>query len=281
MASLENTERFVWGSATRIDALGSNQLWGWSPARDLLETLPESAKGGGADEPINVLLASSGDVRSILRTVSQRRSSEDKRTRPVTFYVHEKTVEQLARHLLLLRVATDWELPLRQRCACWLEIYGNAKVQLRTEAYVSRLAEELAGFIGGDDNEAPLADLVDLSKLKFRDRDRMGATVEAWRSRHEGLDMGALWERRVRHLLGDRYDARQGTFDWDYRYGLKDSGGDADLVHLKQYKRWRDTGIAFEFGDQVYEAPNRTLGTRFRGADIPWRRSRGDAAAAT
>lgn len=33
----------------------------------------------------------------------------------------------------------------------------------------------------------------------------------------------------------------------------------AGVVHVKQYREWRSTGIAFEFGDQRYETPNRTM----------------------
>ena len=33
----------------------------------------------------------------------------------------------------------------------------------------------------------------------------------------------------------------------------------ASIVHSKQYKRWRTDAIAFEFGDQTYTLPNRTL----------------------
>ena len=108
-----NTEKFVWGAATRTDALGSNQLWGWSPAKDLLDPLPET------EGDLNVLLAAPGDLRSVLRTISGRRSHERKMG-SINIYVYERTPEQLARHLLLLRIAFDWELPLRQRCAAWL-----------------------------------------------------------------------------------------------------------------------------------------------------------------
>mgnify|MGYP001983307657 CR=1 FL=1 len=43
------------------------------------------------------------------------------------------------------------------------------------------------------------------------------------------------------------------------------SGRGGDLVHLKTYRRWRKTGIAFEFGDQTYARPNRTLATFVEG----------------
>lgn len=33
----------------------------------------------------------------------------------------------------------------------------------------------------------------------------------------------------------------------------------ASVIHIKQYREWRNTGIAFEFGDQTYTEPNRTM----------------------
>lgn len=33
----------------------------------------------------------------------------------------------------------------------------------------------------------------------------------------------------------------------------------ASVIHIRQYRDWRNTGIAFEFGDQTYTEPNRTM----------------------
>ncbi len=54
------------------------------------------------------------------------------RTAPFTqqLYVWESQIEVLARHLLLLKVAQDWELPIRQRANAFLEIFGNCSVQV-------------------------------------------------------------------------------------------------------------------------------------------------------
>lgn len=45
-------------------------------------------------------------------------------------YLWERQPEVLARHVLLLRVALDCELPLRQRANVFLEIFGNTLVQV-------------------------------------------------------------------------------------------------------------------------------------------------------
>ena len=33
----------------------------------------------------------------------------------------------------------------------------------------------------------------------------------------------------------------------------------ASVIHIQQFKEWRKSGIAFEFGDQKYSTPNRTM----------------------
>jgi hypothetical protein len=33
----------------------------------------------------------------------------------------------------------------------------------------------------------------------------------------------------------------------------------ASVIHSKQFRTWRNTGVAFEFGDQSYTEPNRSL----------------------
>jgi hypothetical protein len=63
-------------------------------------------------------------------------------------------------------------------------------------------------------------------------------------------------------LYADRFDARKALYDWDYHASIKSK---ASIVHLKTYKNWRHTGIAFEFGDQTYSEPNRTVMTYIEG----------------
>lgn len=36
-------------------------------------------------------------------------------------------------------------------------------------------------------------------------------------------------------------------------------------MHIKQYRQWRHNGIAYEFGDQTYSEPNRTMMTYTEG----------------
>ncbi|RHY41647.1 hypothetical protein DYB30_001413 [Aphanomyces astaci] len=134
-------------------------MWGFSPGFDLQEGVSEPRADSNqvdastsSSEPLCVLVLSPGDIRHVLATIARSRRWKK---RPLHIYLYEKSPECLARTLLLLQIVNDWEVPLRQRCNTFLEVFGNALVQ--------------------------------------------------------------------------------------------------------QFKEWRNTGIAFEFGDQQYTAPNRTM----------------------
>ncbi len=94
--------------------LGSHQAWGFSPALDLvgLRCLVHGDEVKDGSQPLNVLVAGSCDARHILRTVAQRRRWPGQ---PIHFYVFERETESLARLLLLMQVAYEWSIPLRQR----------------------------------------------------------------------------------------------------------------------------------------------------------------------
>merc|ERR1719409_1334578 len=136
----ETQEEIIWGQQS-TSALGLHAMWGFSPAR------------------------------------RKRGDAAKKGARPLHFYVYEPVLEVLARHLLLLQLVHDFELPVRARATTFLEVYGNALVQQRTDRYVARLGRALVALVAGDAGArgAPpgadaLAGLVDLALLKFRER---------------------------------------------------------------------------------------------------------------
>ena len=56
--------------------------------------------------------------------------------------------------------------------------------------------------------------------------------------------------------------SRQNIADWDYHARVKKV---ASIIHTKQWLKWRNNGIAFEFGNSTYSAPNRSLSTFAEG----------------
>lgn len=107
----------------------------------------------------------------------------------------------------------------------------------------------------------PLPSVLDFSALRYRTRDELERTLKEWDARAP-YDIALYRDTRVRANLGTRYDARENLADWDYQAILRTSAG---VVHGRQYRGWRENGVAFEFGDQRYDAPNRSLAS-FTGA---------------
>lgn len=63
--------------------------------------------------------------------------------------------------------------------------------------------------------------------LQFRERDALEAVFRFWSGGEKGPEvfpMSRLWDSRLRHYLGSRYDARRGVADWDLRMKLHDRG---------------------------------------------------------
>ncbi|GLD96052.1 hypothetical protein PINS_up004730 [Pythium insidiosum] len=154
-------------------------MWGFSPAFNLLERVKQASQQD-ENEPVNLLLIGPGDIRHVLHTVARRRrhASKDAPLRPLHIYVYERSVETLARHLLLWAIAQDWDLPLRQRCNTFLEVFGNALVQERTASYIETKSKELMELLYYE--RGWLADQIDLSHLKMKTRDELVDTLRSW-----------------------------------------------------------------------------------------------------
>lgn len=235
-------------------------MWGFSPAFDAgalaAGKLADPTAAAQEAAPFKVLFAAPSDIRHVLATMSRRRRHG---SAPVRMVVTEKQLEVLARHLLLLQIACDWELPIRQRTTVFLEVFGNTLLQERTQGYVHRLGQELIELVC--DSRGSLAELVDLSGLKYRDRDGLVDAFQAWDPALP-YDAVGLRDHRLRAHFGARYDNKVGVVDWDYHARVKPV---ASIIHQRIYKEWRLSGVAFEFGDQKYDQPNRTLGSFVEG----------------
>ncbi|KAF0775692.1 hypothetical protein AaE_000607, partial [Aphanomyces astaci] len=240
-------------------SLGTHGMWGFSPGFDLQEGVSEPRADSNqvdastsSSEPLCVLVLSPGDIRHVLATIARSRRWKK---RPLHIYLYEKSPECLARALLLLQIVNDWEVPLRQRCNTFLEVFGNALVQGRTAEYIEEKAKQLVELVCNESGR--LTDVIDLSHLKMKSRDALVETFQSWHT-NVPFNLERLRDQRLRHYYENRYDYRNNLVDWDYTMSLRKIQ-DASVIHIKQFKEWRNTGIAFEFGDQQYTAPNRTM----------------------
>ena len=107
-----------------LPGAGAIRFWGFSPAINLLDLLDDAPPSADADAR-RVLLVSPGDVRHVLKTLAAARASPTT-SLPLEFSIFEQAPEALARHLLLVAVALDFELPRRERAELLLELLANA-----------------------------------------------------------------------------------------------------------------------------------------------------------
>ncbi|XP_033267713.1 dynein axonemal assembly factor 3 isoform X1 [Orcinus orca] len=250
------------GSGT---GFGSVSWWGLSPAVDLQAESPPVDPDSQADTEhgtpeLNVLLLGSVDGRHLLRTLTRAALWPRRRFR---FYVLENNMEAVARHMLIFSLALEdpEKMGLQERSETFLEVWGNALLRPSVAAFVRTQAGRLARLVPEPDRLAEQLPWLSLGALKFRERDALEAVFRFWAGGEKGPEafpMSRLWDSRLRHYLGSRYDARRGVSDWDLHMKLHDRG--ARVIHTSEFRRWRDTGVAFELRDSsAYHVPNRTL----------------------
>ncbi|XP_045435686.1 LOW QUALITY PROTEIN: dynein axonemal assembly factor 3 [Pipistrellus kuhlii] len=250
------------GSGT---GFGSVSWWGLSPALDLqAESPPVDPDPQASPEPgtpeLDVLLLGSVDGRHLLQTLARAARWPRRRFH---FYLLENNLEAVARHMLFFSLALEdpEKMGLQERSEAFLEVWGNALLRPPVAAFVRAQADRLARLVPEPDRLAEQLPWLSLRALKFRERDALEAVLRFWAGGEQGpaaFPMRRLWDLRLRHYLGSRYDARRGVSDWDLHMKLHDRG--ARVIHTAEFRRWRDTGVAFELRDaSAYQVPNRTL----------------------
>ncbi|XP_004597160.2 dynein axonemal assembly factor 3 [Ochotona princeps] len=244
---------------------GSVSWWGLSPALDLQAETPLVDPDSQADTKskipdLDVLMLGSVDGRHLLRTLARASLWPPRR---FNFYVLENNLEAVARHMLIFSLALEdpEKMGLQEKSETFLEVWGNALLRPAAAAFVRTQAHLLAQLVPEPDRLVEQLPWLDLGTLKFRERDVLEAVFRFWAGGEKGpqaFPMRRLWDSRLRHYLGSRYDARHGVSDWDLRMKLHDRG--AQVIHTHEFRRWRDTGVAFELRDSsAYHVPNRTL----------------------
>uniref|UniRef100_A0A8C0X9R1 Dynein axonemal assembly factor 3 n=1 Tax=Castor canadensis TaxID=51338 RepID=A0A8C0X9R1_CASCN len=255
------------GSGT---GFGSVSWWGLSPALDLQAesefpgphkphtavVLPGppldpncQADTAHKTPELDVLLLGSVDGRHLLRTLARAALWPRRR---FNFYVLENNLETVARHMLIFSLALEEpeKMGLQERSETFLELWGNALLRPQVAAFVRAQAGHLAHLVPEPDRLAEHLPWLSLGPLKFRERDALEAVFRFWSGGEKGPEafpMSRLWDSRLR-----------GVSDWDLRMKLHDRG--AQVIHTHEFRRWRDTGVAFELRDScAYHLPNRTL----------------------
>jgi len=236
-------------------SFGNVTWWGLSPAFDVVPAIASDSTGDG---PVNVLLVGAGDARHILTSIAR---SYRRPKRKVHFYILESNLEVVARQLMFLQLAVESpeSMSTREKAETFLELFGNSLLRPQTREYLTKAASSLVRLVTSDPEEAAAAfPLVDLTSLKFKERDFLEAILKFWRETEPAkFPIHQLWDGRNRQYLETRYDCRKNAFDWDYNMKLVDRG--AKVINGREYAEWREKGLAFQGRDGCYEFPNRTL----------------------
>lgn len=240
-------------SAT-TDGLGTVAWWGFTPAVDLLPLLPPQT----AAEEVNVLLVGVSDLRHVIRTLGTH--LPNLKHIKFHFYIAESCIEVLTREILFSVLLTEplAVFGLQKRVELYLELLGNLHVRSQTFEYLQHVSSKLISLVTDLDKMAVELPFIDITGLKFKERDQMEAVLKFWRSNEvKCFDAGVLWDQRLRSYLGVRYDSRDGLFDWDYNMKLLEK---TNLISCYEYCMWRREGLAFNIRtDALYSTPNRSL----------------------
>ncbi|KAF5291659.1 hypothetical protein FQA39_LY14296 [Lamprigera yunnana] len=226
-------------------------FWGLTPALDLQQELKENGK---CTKEINILIVGGQDCRHIIRTLAGKYRNEDIK---INFYVMEAILETISKQLLLLNVVLqpDHELGIIQKTRYFMELYGNTLIRPAVAQYLKLNAMELIESITDYERLKKLMPFLEL-ELKYKERDYIENVFKFWCSSDE-FNVSECWDRRVRRLLGVRYDSKIGSFDWDLHMRYHNVGG--KQVCSQEYKHWRSTGIAFTWLESEVSISNRSF----------------------
>jgi len=251
-------------STSNCDGWGTATLWGFSPAIDFQDdVISHHSKDVSEEEEdlevINILMIGAGDCRHILKTMAQRGRHKK---RKIHIYIVENNFELIGRHLLLLTLALEplKKIGLQEKVDLFMELYGNTLIRNTTMNYLEEKSNLFIEMITDLDYADERMPTINLSQLKFKERDSLENLFKFWRTRtSENFNIINLWDNRLRKYLSRRYDCRNGSFDWDLMMKLHEYG--ANMINKTEYLRWREKGIAFETREGIYNQINKSLAT--------------------
>lgn len=251
-----------------MEGTGKINIWGFSPAIDLQDTASSECEKDindiqinideEAKDDLNMLLISPADPRHIIKTMARAWRYNHKF---MNFYLMETQTSVLARDIILLSIMLDWteDIGIQERVELFLEIYGNICVREKTENFIRERAYDLIRTITDyDETKSKLSKIIDVSNLRFRERDDLEFVFKFWRSPKNNYDIVKYWDYRLRAFYKRRFDYIENVCDWDYQMKLKPR---ADMINQREFTKWRKTGQAFEVRETLYDRPNRVTAT--------------------
>lgn len=179
-------------------SLGFMAFYGLSPSINFFE---ESKIDVVEDTgPINVLLSQVGDIRHILKSISdvvpltKKKKVKGKmkpqpcgpRKHPINIYLHDTNYEVLGRALLLLTLICETSMSKRERMELFLDLYGNALIRDKTDTYLQGVVNELIQLVTEDDRcPSVLKEMISFEDLKYKERDELEDVISSYHAAHK------------------------------------------------------------------------------------------------
>lgn len=138
-----------------------------------------------------------------------------------------------------------------------MELYGNTLVKPNTNSYLVKKSAQLIDIITNETVRQSCLPIVQMNLIKYKERDSIENIFMYWRN-NNGFDITEMWDRRLRHNLGIRYDHRNNVFDWDLHMNLHNIDG-GNRITNQEYIYWRNTGVAYTFLETDCTVPNYTF----------------------
>lgn len=258
-----------------VEGLGFIQFHGFTPCIDFFKgtkfnlNTPDNAENAANHKELNVLLSECGDLRHILKTLCDALPLSNlaggKRANRLNIWIHEKNLENLGRALLFLTLFCETGMSKRERLEIYLDLYANALIRDKSDAYMQGVLSELIQLVCDDDRcPSVIKPIVHLDSLRFKERDGLEDVISSYYNVHP-FDMEVHRDNRLRGHFKDRYDVRNNLIDWDHNMYLREH---APHLHIREYKEWRRTGLAFETRLAPNTIPNRTMSSFVPGKNV-------------
>lgn len=174
----------------------------------------------------------------------------------MNIFVVDGCTELVARQILLLSLALEktTRCGLLEKTRRLMEVYGNLLLRPPTSRYLIAKARQLVGMVTNLEYMSCLLPCISLEQMKYRERDYMENLFNFWTTGNTNqFNACELWEHRIRHSLGVRYDNRAGVYDWDYHMRMKEV---ASQICFQEYKHFRERGVAFTWLETEVCRPN-------------------------